>query len=229
MDNGGIRNTIATLALVMSLALGGCGIANVINPAFANTLFGGVVPVTPGPNAAYVLVLGVNETDETVRFIVTIERNVIQLSNDGVPQIDENGLFLLTAERETVTVCTAPTSGTRSFGTLFPCGASPVTLVGLGDNLLPTDRHVLVGGDCSTQEPGTGVTVPSLNPLQLADGNFNCGDTVIFQAFEDNNVAGNVSVSVFLLPGSEQPSVFSGPNTFANLAEFQAAQSRDEE
>lgn len=229
MNTCRFRHSIVALLLGTSLALSGCGGSSFVNPAFFNTLFGGVVPVTPGPNAAFVLAIGVNETDQNVEFVITVERSVLQLDDTGVPQVNESGQFITTPERETVRLFTLPTGGARQIGTLFDCAESPVTLIGLGENLLPTDRHVSVGGGGSTGAPGTGITVPNLNPLQLSDGNFNCGDTVLFQAFEDNSVAGNVSVSVFLLPGSEQPSVFSGPNTFANLAEFQAAQSRDEE
>lgn len=226
MSNDRFNKAVATLALCVSLFLGGCGI---FDPSFLNTFTGGVFPRTPGPNAAFVLVLGDNDTSRTVEFIVTIERNVLDLDDSGAAQIDENGQFLTEPVRETVRLCTPPGGGAQRIGTLFACGESPVTLVGLGENLLPTDRHVLVGGDCGTSAPGSGITVPNLNPLEIAVGNFNCGDTIIFQALEDSAVAGGISVRVLLLPGSEQPGTFSGPNTFANYAEFLDAQRRERE
>lgn len=221
-----LRRTFALLALCASLMLGGCGL---FESSFVNTFSGGVFPRTPGPNAAFVLVLGDNETDQTIEFIITIERNILDLDDDGAAQIDENGFLVTEPFRETVRLCTEPGGGARRLGTLFACGESPVTLVGLGENLLPTDRHVLVGGNCETSAPGSGVTVPTLNPLEISVGNFNCGDTVIFQALRNSSVAGGVSVRVLLQPGSEQPSVFSGPNTFANLSAFLEAQRRDRE
>ena len=224
MRNVGILRVLASFALCATSLLGGCGI---FESSFINTFSGGVFPRTPGPNAAFVLVLGDNETSQTVEFIITIERNVLDLDDNGAAQIDENGNLVTEPARETVSLCTEPGGGARRLGTLFACGESPVTLVGLGEDLLPTDRHILVGGDCQTSAPGSGVTVPNLNPLEITVGNFNCGDTIIFQALADSSVAGGVSVRVLLLPGSEQPGVFSGPNTFANLSEFLDAQRRE--
>ncbi|MCH7873040.1 MAG: hypothetical protein IID33_15195 [Planctomycetes bacterium] len=226
MHNDRFIRTLAPFALGTGLLLGGCGF---FDPSFLNTFTGGIFPRTPGPNAAFVLVLGDNDTSRTVEFIVTIERNVLDLDDTGAAQIDENGQFLTEPVRETVRLCTPPGGGAQRLGTLFACGESPVTLVGLGENLLPTDRHVLVGGDCGTSAPGSGITVPNLNPLEIAVGNFNCGDTIIFQALEDSSVAGGISVRVLLLPGSEQPGTFSGPNTFANLTDFLDAQRRERE
>ena len=217
---------VALVTLCVSFLPGGCG---VLAPSFINTLTGGVNPRTPGPNADFVLVLAENATGQTIEFIITIERNVFDLDETGAVLLDENGRGLTKPIRQTVRLCTTPGGGARSLGTLFACAESPVTLVGLGEELLATDRHVLVGGDCATSAPGFGISIPRLSPLQLSFGNFNCGDTVIFEALEDSSVAGGIGVRVLLLPGSEQPSVFSGPNTFANLAEFQDAQRRENE
>ncbi len=76
---------------------------------------------------------------------------------------------------------------------------------------------------------GFGVSAANLNPLQLFAGNFNCGDTIIFRAFRSTGLAGGVSLQSFLLPGSEQPSVFGGPSTFLNYAELLESQVREEE
>lgn len=220
---------IPTIAVGLGALTAGCGNSGLLNPAFLNTLSGGVVPVTPGPNAAFVFVRSVNETDSSVEFIVTIQRDVLVVDEDGNFQVDEFGQFATTPERQTVRLITLPTGRARELGTLFPCGKSPVTLVGLGENLLPTDAAIFVGGQGATGAAGFGVPAGNLNPLQLTAGNFNCGDTIIFRAFQSTNVAGGVGLQTFLLPGSEQPSFFLGPNTFANLEEFLESQVRGEE
>jgi hypothetical protein len=87
----------------------------------------------------------------------------------------------------------------------------------------------LVGGDGTAAAPGTRVTVGNLNPLSFAENNFDCGDTVIFQAFRVNGVPGNVGLQTFLLPGSEQPDPVSGPDTFVAYEEFLEGQLREGE
>ena len=148
---------------------------------------------------------------------MTIEREVLVRDDQGDFQIDENNQFVTRPERQTVRLTTTPNTKAREVGTLFSCGESPVTVVGLGENLLPTDRAVFVGGQGTGGAAGIGVTAGNLNPLVLEVGNFNCGDTIIYQAFLSNNVAGGVALRSLLLPGSEQPSVFVGPNTFATV------------
>lgn len=211
-----------------TLLAAGCGTA-VFNPAFVNMLFGGEVPVTPGPGAALVLVRCVNETDEAVEFIVTIQRSVLVVDENGNFQVDETGNFITRPERETVRLTTFPVGQARELGVLFPCGQSPVTHVGLGENLLPTDAAVFVGGQGVGGAAGFGVPAGDLNPLQLAVGNFNCGDTIIFRAFRAIGVAGGTALQAFLLPGSEQPSIFHGPDTFVNMEEFLESQIREDE
>ena len=230
--------TKATSAAVLILcgALGllalaaACGSnVRVFNPAFINTLSGGEVPVTPGPGAAFVLVRAVNETNQVVQFIVTIERQVLVVDDEGNFQQDDQGNFITRPERETVRLNTSATGLATETGVLFPCGQSPVTEVGLGQSLLPTDAAIFVGGGGAAGATGFGVPAGNLNPLQLDVGNFNCGDTIIFRAFVSTGVAGGISLQSFLLPGSEQPSIFRGPDTFANLAHFLASQVRETE
>ena len=210
------------------MSVAGCG-SGVLNPAFVNTFVGGEVPLTPGPGAAFVFVRCVNDTDLPVEFIITIQRNVLVVDADGDFQVDEDENFVTRPERETVRLNTLPVGQSREIGTLFACGESPVTHVGLGEDLLPTDAAVFVGGQGVGGAAGFGVSAGDLNPLQLEIGNFNCGDTIIFRAFRAIGVAGGVALRSFLLPGSEQPSVFRGPSTFVSLAEFLEAQIREEE
>ncbi len=218
------RRLIAVLTLcVCGLAaavLSGCGSA-LFNPAFVNSqMGGGVVPQTPGPAADFVLVRVVNSTGQPAEFIVTIDRDVLDLDDEGNPQRDEDGNLLTVAKRETVRLQTAATGDSAESGVLFPCSDSRITRVGLGENLLPTDAGVFAGGTGAGGSTGFGVPVGSLNPLSLAAGNFNCGDTVIFRAIVQAGQAGGIGLQSFLLPGFEQPSEFSGPNTFVNFQQF---------
>lgn len=210
------------------LAAASCG-SGVFNPAFVNSLVGGQIPVTPGPSAAFVLVRGLNETNQVVEFIVTIQRAVLVTDEEGNFQVDEQGNFITEPKRETVRVNTSATGLGTDVGVLFPCGESPVTIVGLGENLQPTDAAVFVGGEGAGGNTGFGVRAESLFPLRIDEGNFNCGDTIIFQAFASTGVAGGIALQTFLLPGSEQPSEFSGPSTFANLEEFLQSQNQGDD
>jgi len=237
----GIQRIMRAITGVKTLLLGcgamglliiaaACGSAtNIFNPAFINTLSGGQVPVTPGPGAAFVLVRAVNETSQVVEFVVTIEREVLVVDENGNFQQDDQGNFITRTERETVNLTTNPTGLSRDLGVLFPCSESPVTVVGLGENLLPTDAAIFVGGQGAGGATGFGVPAGNLFPLLLEVGNFNCGDTIIFQAFVSTGVAGGVSLLSYLLPGSEQPNVFRGPNTFVNLEQFIESQVSEEE
>lgn len=216
-----VQQWIALGTLCLVAAIVGCGgTFGLFNPAFINTISGGVVPVTPGPTAAFVLVRGLNETNQNVDFIVTIEREELEIGDDGRFQVDESGNFVTRPERETVQLTTFPQGLANDLGVLFPCNESPITFVGLGENLLPTDPVIFVGGQGPGGVAGFGVTAPNLNPLSLAAGNFNCGDTIVFRAFTNPGVAGGIGVQAFLQEGSLQPSIFSGPNTFSNLQDF---------
>ena len=230
-----ISSLAAKIILVSACGLSGlcpagCGAdAGWLNPAFVNTFTGGIVPLTPGPSTAAILVRCVNETDETVEFIITIERLELVADDQGNPQYDEDAEEWVTRPtRQTVRLATSPGGLASDMGILFSCQESPVTHIGLGEDLLPTDAAILVGGTAGGAT-GVGVKVGDLNPLQLAANNFDCGDTVIFRAFRSTSVVGGVALQSFLLPGSEQPSAFSGPSTFRNWEQFLESQVREEE
>ena len=217
------------LLVAAALCFSGCGDSvSFFNPAFLNTFMGGQVPVTPGPGAAFVFVRCINETNQVVKFLVVAERAIPELDEDGNYRI-EDGEFVTRIEREGAEVCTVPNSQGREAGVVFSCSESPVVRVGLGENLLTTDPAVAVGGDCSGGAEGFGVVAGDLTPLSLEAGNFNCGDTVIFRAFESSTVAGGVALQSYLLPGSPQPSIFSGPDTFVNLENFIESQVSEDE
>jgi hypothetical protein len=210
--------------LLLASACGGD--AQLFNTAFLNTILGGQLPLTPGPGAAFVFVRVVNDTTQVAEFIVTTERPVLVQDSDGNFIVDSQGNFLTDTkpERKTVRLITAVNGLGAQLGVVFPCNVTPVTVIGLGENLLPTDAAIFLGGEGSGGVGGFGVSVGDLNPLRMDAGNFNCGDTVIFRAFRNSGVPGGVALQVFLLPGSEQPDIFTGPDTFVNLANFLESQ-----
>jgi hypothetical protein len=218
---------MVSAGVLLAVTFGGCDSTTFFNPAFVNTVSGGIVPVTPGPGADFVLVSVLNATNQVLEFIVTIEREVAVLDADGNAQRDQDGNVVTTTERESVSLDTGPTGNATELGILFPCDVSPVTKVGLGENLLPTDAAVFVGGGGAGGAAGFGVPAGDLNPLDLYTGNFNCGDTITFRAFEQTGTAGGIGLESFLLPGFEQPSVFSGPDTFVNYEQFLQTQLRE--
>ncbi len=220
---------LSQVCLVLGL---GCGdLTSLLNPAFVSTVSGGSFPVTPGPGADFVLVRVVNETAQTAEFIVTIERQVVERDEDGNPLVDEQtGDPITRPVRETVRLDTEVSAPANELGVLFPCGESAIDLIGLGQNLMPTDAAVFVGGGGAGGVPGFGIPASTLNPLsRLTDpSNFNCGDTVIFRAIRSVNEAGGIKLESFLLPGFEQPSVFAGPSTFTNYEDLLESQLRED-
>lgn len=230
----GILVGLLSLA-VLSL---GCDNASFFNPGFLNQVQGGVFPVTPGPGAAFVLVRVHNDTGNVADFIVTIERRVLVVDEEGNAQFDDNGELLTREEMQTVRLRTFPVALANDTGVLFTCEESPVIRVGLGEDLLPGDAAAFIIEDynegAAIQTGGFGVAAEGLNPLVLDAGdvsNFNCGDTIIFRAFTSSGTgtAGNIKFQAFLQPGSEQPSLFGGPNTFVNYADFLEDQMREDE
>ncbi|MCO6437108.1 MAG: hypothetical protein J5J06_08470 [Phycisphaerae bacterium] len=215
----------ASAAFVTCIVVVGCG--GIFNPAFINTTLGGAFPVTPGPEAAFVFVRCVNETGQNAEFIVTIERAVIERDAEGNPLVDDSGNAITRPVRETKRLNAGANAPGNEIGVLFSCRESPVNVVGLGENLLPTDTAVFVGGGTATGTPGTGVPAEGVNPLVRTAGNFGCGDTIIFRIIRRPGVTGNAIIQSFLLPGFEQPSVFTGPNTFVNLQDYLESQTRE--
>lgn len=209
---------------------GGCdGTSGLFNAAFVNTVVGGGFPLTPGPLAPFVLVRVVNDTGQNAEFIVTVERIVIETDDDGNFLFEADGTPVTRVERETKRLATFPGIRVNDLGVLFDCRDSPVTKVGLGENLLPGDAAVFIGGGGPAGAAGFGIRAENLNPLSLEAGNFNCGDTVIFQAFQAIGVAGGVRLQAFVLPGSEQPGEFRGPSTFENFSQVIESQVRETE
>lgn len=224
--------TTLVVAVGSIALLPGCAsTVGLFNPAFVNTVSGGSFPLTPGPQADFVMVRVVNATGANAEFIVTIERAVFERDDEGNIILDDLGNPVTRPQRETVRLNTQANAPANELGVLFPCSDSPINLVGLGENLLPNDPAVFVGGGGAGNVPGGGIRVGTLAPLsRLTDpSNFVCGDTVIFRAITSATTTGTVKLESFLLPGFEQPDVFAGPNTFVNYQNFLEAQQSEDE
>lgn len=218
------------MALLASGWAFGCGSdVTLFNRAFANTLSGEVFPLTPGPSAAFVLVRVVNETQDIIEFVVTVEKDVVVVDEQGRFVVDDDGEFVTRPEIETVRLTTQPFGLANELGVLFPCRQQRIARVGLGENLLATDAAAFVGGQGTAGTPGFGIPADTLNPLSHAANNFDCGDTVIFRAVRSTSVAGGVTLQSLLLPGSEQPATVTGPDTFFNYEQFLETQVRENE
>lgn len=203
-----LRRTLLSAGLIFTAGLaawGGCGQnATLLNPAFVNYAVGGVVPLTPGGEAGFVLVRVVNSTATNIRFVITAERSV--------EVADENGIVTVETQRETRRLQTSAESLSNEAGVLFDC---PVDRIGLGEDLdFPaTEPGLFIGAEVGGVE---GFGVPgNVNPLDARVGNFTCGDTVIFQANVTAGAIGNVSVQTLRLSGADQPPV-TRINTFVN-------------
>jgi len=222
---------IPAAAMAALISPGCASTAGLFSQAFVNTVSGGSFPLTPGPGADFVMVRVINGTGAPAEFIVTIEREEFERDDNGNIIVDDQGVAVSRPLRETVRLNTQSNAPANDLGVLFPCDQSPINLIGLGENLLPNDPAVFIGGDGTGLVPGGGVRVGTLAPLtRLSDpSNFVCGDTVIFRAIIDNTSAGSVRLESFLLPGFEQPDQFIGPDTFVNYQDFLESQLREDE
>lgn len=217
----------ASAAGVLCLGLLSCGNPNALffNDSFINYVSGGVVPITPGPNAAFVFVRVVNSTTEAVQFVVTAEITQASRDDEGNLQYDASGALITERVLKTVRLNTFPAANANEFGYVYSCADVAVERVGLGEHLQSTDQGLFVGFDVAGQ-PGFGVP-GGINPLVRSDGNFECGDTIIFRAIESTGLPGGVKVQSFVLKGTSQPSSFIGPSTFATLEAVMESQRRE--
>ncbi|MFQ5592228.1 MAG: hypothetical protein ACE5HE_13785 [Phycisphaerae bacterium] len=221
---------LAASAVLIPLLYGCQGQVSLLNPSFVNSFIGGQFPLTPGPGAAFVLVRALNETGDTAEFIITVEREELVLDDAGNPLFNDAGEPVTETKRETVRLNTAAVAPANDLGVLFPCSPSPVNVVGLGENLLETDAALFIGGQGGGGTQGTGVSAAGLNPLVREEGNFDCGDTIIFHAFVRGGiVGGTVQLQSLVLEDTNQPETFTGPDTFINLADFLASQARGDD
>ncbi|MFQ5489215.1 MAG: hypothetical protein ACE5GE_00725 [Phycisphaerae bacterium] len=203
------------VGLVGLLAICGAGCnpnATLFSDTFRNFTSGDVVPLTPGPASELVMVRLINETNDAVEFVVTAERQVLVVDDQGVPVIQSTD--------ETVRLLTLPVATANEVGALFDC---PVTRIGLGEDIdRPfTDSGLFVLDAAAISGVQQGFGVPSnLLPLDSRSGNFGCGDTVVIRAILSQGDVGNLKVQSFVLPFASQPTEFVGPHTFNNVRLF---------
>ena len=119
-----------------------------------------------------------------------------------------------------------PISGANDLGVLVDC---PVVRIGLGEDLNrpTTSPGVFVGAE----EVGVGgIGVPAnVNPLDSDAGNFDCGDTIVFQAVEANNTSGGVVVRSYVLDDEAFTTNVQGSDTFVNARSLLEETSFDDE
>lgn len=205
----------------------GCGgVVGLFSPQFVNTIGGGNFALTPGPSADFVLIRVRNETQRTLDFSVAVERRIIERADDGTFEFDDSGNPRTFLEIENFTLTTFATEPANESGILVDCSVFPVERVGLGRDLERGESPVFIGGGGPAGSPGFGAGDP-INPLSRVEGNFACGDTIIFRAFEQVGAAGNVGLQILLLPGSEQPADVLGPSTFENYQALLESQTRE--
>ncbi len=196
---------IASISVLEAVTVPGCGNSALLflNPALVNQTQGGLFPLTPGPETGSLLIRVVNTTSETLTFIVTAER-----AQGDVASTETHDLF------------TVPGRFTGESGYLFECTPdNPILRIGLGENLnAPTTETGLFVGAAGAIDQGFGVP-SNINPLSATEGDFRCGDTIIFQAIESANTTGGFRVQPFLLSDAGQPDV-SVFNTFQVAVDF---------
>jgi hypothetical protein len=194
---------IATFGVVAPAlgALLSCSAANFLNPAFLNQETGNIFALAPGDRSNFILVRGNNATSVNVEFLVTVERIV--------PSEDDPNVFV--PQLESVRLFTPSGQRANDLGALFDCG---VTRIGLGRVLdrPTTEPGVFVGAE-AVGVGGLGIP-PNINPLSAAVGNFDCGDTIVFQVAEASNTVGGVVVAAYVLDDEEFSTNVIGFDTF---------------
>jgi len=82
-----MRKSKSTLSLALTcIVLLGCNSdVTLFNQSFMNLFTGSEVPIVPGPDSGYIMVLGLNDTSMGVEFIVTAEQEeiIVHLDNGG--------------------------------------------------------------------------------------------------------------------------------------------------
>ena len=202
------------IALMAAAWTGGCSSTLLLNPAFVNSTTGEVFPLTPGDRSGFVLVRVNNTTQNPIEFVVTAERLVPAPDDPTVTNQVTQSFRLLTQ----------PTAQANDLGVLLDC---PVARVGLGENIdRPGTEPGLFVGATAVGAGGFGVP-PNINPLSADIGNFDCGDTIVYQASEAGGAVGGVIVASFVLNAESQPAVPTGIDTFMNARSLLEEQMAD--
>jgi hypothetical protein len=207
------KRRLAALLILGPAVVWGCSQeATLFSDTFRNFSEGDVVPLTPGAASELVMVRLINDTDQAIEFVVTAERQVLV--------VDDEGNAVIESTDETVRLPTLPLESANEVGALFDC---PVTRVGLGEDIdRPTSEpglFVQPAGQAADISQGFGVPSNML-PLDSRVGNFGCGDTIVIRAIESQGQVGSLKVQSFVLPWTTQPDTFLGPHTFNNVRIF---------
>ena len=203
------------VGLVLLLLLG-CNPTLYFNPSFLNQATGEVFPLAPGDRSAFIMVRVNNTTTVPIEFLVTAERRVESDTDSGVMLI----------ERESYRLLTQPFQQANDLGILLDC---PVYRIGLGENLdRPFTEPGLFVGATAVGQGGFGIPA-NVNPLNSEAGNFDCGDTIVFQASEAVGTAGGVVASTFVLDDEELPAGSIFLDTFVNARSFLEENTIEEE
>ena len=199
------RTTYFGFPLLMLLVstMVGCNASLLLNPSFLNQQTGEVFPLVPGDRTGFVLVRANNSSSTAIEFVITAERRL--------PSDDDPSGF--TIEKQTFRVLTQPQQAANDLGVLIEC---PIFRLGLGEDLdrPSTEPGLFVG---ATAVGAGGFGVPSnVNPLNSDSTNFDCGDTVVFQAREAPNTAGGIVAASFVLDDEGFSGDIIGLDTFGN-------------
>ena len=106
-----------TLLLLVMLSPVGCD-PSLLNPAFVNSIQGGLFPLVPQPDTNLLLVRVTNSTNDTIRFTVTIERSMPAAQGGSTGTVTQS---------ESIDLFTQPGSQSNEAGVLFECStANPI-------------------------------------------------------------------------------------------------------
>lgn len=191
------------LLMLMASAIVGCNASLLLNPSFLNQQTGEVFPLVPGDRTGFILVRANNASSASIEFVVTAERRL--------PSDDDPSGF--TIEKQTYRLLTQPQQAANDLGVLIEC---PIFRLGLGEDLdrPNTEPGLFVN---ATAVGAGGFGVPSnVNPLNSDSTNFDCGDTVVFQAREAPNTAGGIVAASFVLDDEGFSGDIIGLDTFGN-------------
>jgi hypothetical protein len=191
----------------VSLPLLGCNPTLYFNPSFLNQATGEVFPLAPGDRSDFIMIRVNNTTTVPIEFLITAERRV---ESDA-------GSDVFPVESESYRLLTQPSQQANDLGILLDC---PVYRIGLGENLdRPFTEPGLFVGATAVGAGGFGIP-GNVNPLNSESGNFDCGDTIVFQASEAVGTAGGVVASTFVLDDEELPDQSIFLDTFVNARSF---------
>ncbi len=195
---------VTAMSVVLLVAtMVGCNASLLLNPSFINQQTGEVFPLVPGDRTGFVLVRANNTSGVPIEFVITAERRL--------PSEEDPSGF--TIEQHTFRILTQPQQTANDLGILIEC---PVFRLGLGEDLdRPTTEPGLFVNATAVGAGGFGVP-SNVNPLNSDSANFDCGDTVVFQAFQAANTAGGVAAASFVLDDEGFSGDIVGLDTFGN-------------